>query len=234
MSRSRGISTILTVIATMVAMALIGAAPASAALSSLSLRAVPVGSWTDGDTFGPWRVVFGGYGTVTSTKSTISLAPKSAVAPDLTHAGLVVSQQNFTTTKLTLSAKMTSTAQLRTGSAPNPWEVGWLVWDYQDNDHFTYAIAKPNGWELGKRDPAYPGGQRFLATGSNVTVPVGASATYNVTRTVKTNGTTVTVLKIQGVTVASFTDAERPYTSGAVGFYSEDAAVTLNSLTVKG
>ena len=219
-------------IAAALVMALVSQSPAAAATATL--RGLPVGTWSDGSVVGPYRVVFAGYGSVVTTKSSFTISPKAATTPDATHAALVVSNQSFTAVKLNLSAKMTTTKQLRTGSAPNPWEVGWLVWDYTDNEHFTYAIAKPNGWELGKRDPAYPGGQRFLATGSEVKVPVGATASYAVTRTVSANGTTTTVLKIQGVTVARFTDRERPYTSGAVGFYSEDATVTMTALSATG
>ncbi len=233
MRKSRGLKALLALIAAVIGLSLLGAGTAAAA-STLALRSVPVGAWSDGSTFGAWRVVFAGYGSVTSTKSTIALAPMASTSPGETHASLVVSQQSFTAAKLSLTAKMTTTTQLRTGSDPNAWEVGWLVWDYVDNEHFSYAIAKPNGWELGKRDPAYPGGQRFLATGSNVTVPVGTQATYNVTRTVQANGSTLTVLKIQGVTVARFTDTERPYTGGAVGVYTEDAAIVVKALSANG
>lgn len=233
MRRSRGVSAVLAVIVAVVGLGLLGSGTAAAA-STLALRSVPVGSWTDGQVFGAWRVVFAGYGSVTSTRNSMTLAPMASTAPGETHAALVVSQSSFTAAKLSVTAKMTTTSQLRTGSAANPWEVGWLVWDYVDNEHFTYAIAKPNGWELGKRDPAYPGGQRFLATGSSVTVPVGTQATYNVTRTVQTNGTTLTVLKIQGVTVAKFTDTERPYTGGSVGVYTEDARIVVNALSANG
>ena len=47
------------------------------------------------------------------------------------------------------------------------------MWDYTDNNHFSYLALKTNGWELGKRDPAYPGGQRFLATGSDSPTQIG-------------------------------------------------------------
>lgn len=224
-------SALAAVVAALV-MIVVGTSPASAA--TLGLTGLPTGTYTDGQNFGPWNVVFAGYGSVSATAKSMTLAPKAATSPDATHAALVVSTTEFTANKLTLTASMTTTKQLRTGSAPNAWEVGWLVWDYTDNEHFMYAIAKPNGWELGKRDPAYPGGQRFLATGSNVKVPVGSKANYSVTRTVGANGTSTTVLKIQGVTVAKFTDTERAYTSGAVGLYTEDAAIKVTTVKANG
>lgn len=86
-----------------------------------------------------------------------------------------------------LSANIVTTAQLRNkdntpptpqnpDSKPNPWEVGWLLWCFSpdpthpydpsptSNSNFRfYALTlKPNGWEVSKQDPAYPGGQRFL------------------------------------------------------------------------
>ena len=85
------------------------------------------------------------------------------------------------------SANIVTTAQLRSpdntpptpqnpDSKPNPWEVGWLLWCFSpdpthpydpsptSNSNFRfYALTlKPNGWEVSKQDPAYPGGQRFL------------------------------------------------------------------------
>jgi len=44
--------------------------------------------------------------------------------------------------------------------------VAWVVFRYIDDDHFYHLALKPSGWELGKTDPSYPGGQRFLTTGT--------------------------------------------------------------------
>lgn len=66
-------------------------------------------------------------------------------------------------------------------SQPNPWEVGWLLWCFSpdpthpydpsptSNSNFRfYALClKPNGWEVSKQDPAYPGGQRFLKSNTD-------------------------------------------------------------------
>ena len=91
-----------------------------------------------------------------------------------------------------LSANIVTTAQLRNkdntpptpnnpDSKPNPWEVGWLLWCFSpdpthpydpsptSNSNFRfYALClKPNGWEVSKQDPAYPGGQRFLKSNAD-------------------------------------------------------------------
>ena len=65
------------------------------------------------------------------------LSPLASTSPDETHAALVVSQQSFTNVRF--SAGFQTIEQLRTGSAPNPWESAWAVFDYQDNTHFYYV-----------------------------------------------------------------------------------------------
>src|SRR5699024_10353258 len=67
---------------------------------------------------------------------------------------------------------VTTEQQIRHGT-PNPWEVGWVLWNYSDTDHFYALALKPNGWEITKQDPAYRGGQRFLHTGSKPAFPFG-------------------------------------------------------------
>jgi hypothetical protein len=47
--------------------------------------------------------------------------------------------------------KVKTNKQLRQNSAPNPWEVAWIMWRYQDDWHHYYFIFKPNGIELGKK-----------------------------------------------------------------------------------
>src|SRR5687767_2697380 len=95
------------------------------------------------------------------------LSPQASTSPDETHAGMVVSQSSFSDVRF--SADFSTLEQLRTGSAPNPWESAWAVFGHTDDEHFYYVAFKPNGWELGKVDPAYPGAQRYLATGSTPT-----------------------------------------------------------------
>lgn len=205
--------------------ALIAATAAMAITSAIPAQAATL---TDGQTYGAWNVVFAGYGSVEATGSgsttSLRLAPKAATAPENTHAALVVSTRSYT--GVALKTRVTLNKQLRVNSAANPWETGWLLTRYTDNDHFYYLALKTNGWELGKRDPAYPGGQRFLATGDSPRAAVGSSQTA----TLRVKGKTLTVT-IGGTRVASFTDNERPYTSGKVGFYTEDADVTFDRIT---
>lgn len=184
--------------------------------------------WEDGTVHGKLHSVFDGYGSVGVVRDggkVLSLSPKTSTSPDETHAALVTSVPSFDGFDLT--ARMKTVEQLRQNN-PNPWEVGWIVWNYTDNTHFYYLTLKPNGWELGKADPAYPGAQRFLATGSDRTFPVGE---WNTVR-IRQVGNTMTV-SANGTKLTTFTDSESPYRHGSVGFYTEDARVNFDNVVVK-
>ena len=186
------------------------------------------GTYTDGDRIGSWQVVWAGYGAVTVTNGpkTFELAPQAVTDPAATSSALVVSNGDAPATA-TVQASIATTEQLRQNTAPNAWETAWLVFNYTDPEHFYYVALKTNGWELGKRDPAYPGGQRFLATGETHAAQIGTAQDL----VVKTNGSTMTVT-IDGDQVTSFTDRELPYEGGKVGMYTEDAVVEFSKVTV--
>jgi hypothetical protein len=193
-----------------------------------SFSGYPAGEpWLDGSLHGNWRADFDGYGTTEVRKldyRVLSQRPQVSTAPGETHASLVTTRARYG--DLDLSVKLRTVRQLRTGSAANPWEVAWVLWSYTDNLHFYYLVLKPNGWELGKEDPAYPGAQRFLATG-NGSFPVGQWHTVRVQQigdriSVWANGTLLTQLQ----------DTERPYLSGRVGLYNEDAEVRFTRILI--
>ncbi|HEY5899286.1 MAG TPA: family 16 glycoside hydrolase [Burkholderiales bacterium] len=154
----------------------------------------------------------------------LELCPQVSTSPYETHAALVVSQGSFT--DVSFSAGFETIQQLRTGSAPNAWESAWAIFDYTDNQHFYYVAFKPNGWELGKADPAYPGAQRFLATGSTPVSAIGTEHSFDIQQTGN-------VLKVwlDGALLTTFTDNENPYLSGKIGFYTEDAKVAFDNVT---
>jgi hypothetical protein len=192
--------------------------------------AMPVGTChPDGTAIGPWTFVYDGYGCnafVSASGNTMLMErPKAATRRSQTHAGLVVGPE--IASDFTLEVATATARQLRTGSAPNPWEVAWVLWHYADNVHFYYVIAKPNGWELGKADPAYPGAQRFLATGAAPQFPIGQWYQIRVTQV----GTTFQVF-VNGLLLTTFTDNERPYLSGRVGLYVEDAEAYFDNVSV--
>ena len=186
--------------------------------------APPSRPWADGSVHGRWVSVFNGHGTNTGDDASLALSPRAAEDRGTTHAGLVVSVASYHDVRY--AARMRTVRQLR-DPGPNPWEVPWLVWAYTDPEHFYYVTLKPNGWELGKRDPAYPGGQRFLATG-RTRYPVGAW--YGVR--VRQDGAVIGV-EADGRRLVTFTDTERPYPAGRVGAYTEDATVRFLGLTAR-
>ena len=184
----------------------------------------------DGTAFGPWTSSFGGYGC-TSVKtdgvsSWLDESPFASVSAAETHSSLVLGP-SFAA-PMSLSVDVKTAAQLRTNTPPNPWEVGWVFWGYADNTHFYYFQPKPNGWELGKEDPAYPGAQRFLATGSTPVYPVGGTYTVKIVQ----NQNVMTVY-VNGALVTTFTDTERPYASGRIGLYNEDSNVRFTNVVVE-
>ena len=185
--------------------------------------------YPDGSVTGAWKFIYNGYGcngfVSVSDNTMLFERPKVATLPDETHANLVVGPSIGG--DVVLQLRTVTTRQLREGSAPNPWEVGWVIWNYTDSDHCYYFIAKPNGWELGKRDPAYPGGQRFLATGSAPSYPIGAWYRIEIIQ----SGNTMKVL-VDDLPVTTFTDRERPYSSGHIGMYTEDAETYFEDISM--
>lgn len=181
-----------------------------------------------------WTTVHHGYGKVSCTRGTVRLSPKTSTSSDETHAALatvdgVNIEENATQT---ISATMRTDTQLRTGDNPNPWEVAWFLWNYTDDQHFYAVVLKPNGWEISKEDPAYPGAQRFLASGDSPTFPVGSAFDITVTITTAEDAVTMTV-SVGGAELATVTDRESPYPSGAVAAYTEDATITVGPVAVE-
>ncbi len=196
-------------------------------------RAYPL-DWKgiDGSQVGPWSVRFAGYGGVGFARvngggNVMRLATLPSSRANETHAALVVGPEFAGPYDLDVS--MLTERQLRTNGPPNPWEVAWLVWNYTDDAHYYYFIPKPNGWEIGKRDPAYPGGQRFLATGTSPQYPVGVW--YRVRLRVEQPG--VSSLWVDGRKIATFADVERPYDRGRIGFYLEDAVAAFADVQLR-
>ena len=146
-----------------------------------------------------------------------------AASGSRTHAALVVTERQYG--DLALSLRVRTEHQLRSGR-PNAWEVGWVLWHYTDPRRFYALALKPTGWELSKQDERYPGGQRFLTSGDGPEFPVGTwhdIGVVQVGNTVKVSG--------NGRLLAEFTDTERPYLSGSVGLYTEDARVGFADVT---
>ncbi len=228
----------------------------------------PVGTdWGEGSTHGRWRTEFTGFGAVgpvrDGSNTALELWPRVEPESGVGTTAALVSSTAVTTGDMSLRARARTLSQNGpTRSSPvsaNAWEVAWLYWNYtrapgrgdqgtrQATTHIRkgyYLALKPNGWELGKLDQsAFPGGQRFLATGNAATFPVGA--TWRDV-SVEQTGSTIRV-RVAGKLLTTFTDGpgsagspswnpstETVFTAGSVALYAEDARVQFDDVTLNG
>ena len=170
--------------------------------------------------------VFNGYGLVTFDGRLLTLAPRTATTPDTTHAALVTADRPLSADNYRVSWRARTQRQLRTPT-PNPWETAWYVFDYLDNNHFSYLILKSNGWELGRRDPGGNGGQLFIATGAwpGATPNLFTFRTVTIERVADTVTVTIPSLSMQTNHVAPFAYSDGiTATTCRTAFYTEDAA----------
>lgn len=183
-------------------------------------------AWTQGESYGQWRLIYDGYGLVSGNDQEVVMYPTSAASYDMTHACLVVTNDVF---EGDIDFEVTTHTEefVRLGEA-NPWEVGWILWNYQDDEHFYALALKPNGWELSKQDPAYPGNQRFLTSGHEPKFPINNDYRARIVQT----DNTITVFA-DGEKLGEFTDTETPYSHGAIGLYTEDAKVRFKDLDLE-
>jgi hypothetical protein len=184
--------------------------------------------WPEGTRRDGLVLTYAGYGTAETCHRGRSrewrFAPRPASAASETHAALASTVDDHG--DLTLTVRFRTDRRLRT-PRPQPWEVAWVIWHYSDDQHFYYLALKPNGWELGKEDPAYPGAQRYLVTEPTPRYDVAKWHTARITQT----GDTIAV-RIDGRDLIRMRDRERPYGRGHVGLYTEDAAVRFTDLRI--
>jgi hypothetical protein len=206
------------------------AAAAAVVLAYAVSGAVAADSGTAGHgPAGPWRSVFTGYGTTSITGSTMQLAvtlqPARTESRNVTHAALVVSASPYRDFVATLHVRTVQQLRHGVGGPPNPWEVGWVVWHYTSDQHFYALTLEPTGWELSQENPAYPGGERFLASGRAPVFRLGVTHTVGIVQI----GNRMTV-SADGRLLARFTDSQLAYMTGAFGFYSEDAQARFDHI----
>lgn len=197
----------------------------------VALLSVPTHAWRDGSRHGRWIARFDGFGVITASGSgsaqAITLQPQPEHGKRDTHSALVVTDNKFGNFAATV--RIQTRAQLRRGAAgsPNPWEVGWVVWHYRSNTEFYALTLEPSGWVLSKQDPAYPGGQRFLATGKIPRFAVGRGHTAGIVQI----GNQITV-SADGRMLTRFVDTQRPYLRGSFGLYTEDSRATFDHISI--
>ncbi|WP_144069949.1 calcium-binding protein [Nonomuraea indica] len=205
------------------------AAAALLALPDAPVRAAPCAPWTEGTVRAGLFLEYDGYGRACTYQDggrwVWRLSPRQARAPAETHAALALTTGRYADVRIRVRAR---TLQQLRRPAPNPWEVAWVVWHYTDDNHFYYLVPKPNGWELGKVTPGYPGNQRYLATGEG-SFDIGAWHAIEVHQV----GDVITA-GVDGRHLVRFRDRERPYRGGHAGLYNEDATTDFTDLHVTG
>jgi hypothetical protein len=163
------------------------------------------------------------WGTAIFGPNAVTLSSAVPTSPAETHSALVTSKRTWTDS--TISFTTTTLAQLRTGSLPNPWEVGWVMFRFRDLSDYYWFILKTNGFELGKKQGSDT--QIFLATGDLPSLAVGVPAQIQV----QVQGARIRV-SVGGAQVLDFTDPHPLLGAGSVGLYEEDSQVQFSSVAI--
>jgi len=165
------------------------------------------------------------WGNASFGASGVTLSSTAPTTPSETHSALVTTKQTWTNP--TISFSTTTLGQLRTGSAPNPWEVGWVMFRFRDLSDYYYFILKTNGFELGKKQGS--DAQIFLDTGNLPALSVGTARRIQV----QVTGPRIRV-SVDGGQVLDFTDPHPLSGAGSVGLYEEDSQVAFTSVATSG
>ncbi len=175
-----------------------------------------------------------------STGHKLELVPAVATSSGVTHGALVftnhIQGDPSRGADIYLDVKLKTVQQLRTGSAPNPWEVGWVTWNGKYDTAngcncytFNYFVPKTNGWELGMVvNNGGVQGQIFLATGSSPTFPINTSYDVEIyhSNAAQTGPGDQVKVEVNGVLIVTYNGATTPFRSGwAIGLYDEDSKV---------
>jgi len=166
---------------------------------------------------GQWHTWWGaaGFGP-----TAVTLASAIPVSPVETHSALITTKRTWTDP--TISFNTTTLAQLRAGSPPNTWEVGWVMFRFRDLANYYYFIVKTNGIELGKKQGS--DAQIFLATSDLPQLAVGRPRAVQV----RVKGARIRI-SVDGAQVVDFTDPHPLAGPGSVGLYEEDSQVRFDS-----
>ncbi len=176
--------------------------------------------------------IFDGYGSVTWNPATqmLAMAPMASTQPGETHSALTVSNVSVHQ-PFQLNYTMKTVSQLRTGSAPNAWEVGWLVFGYKDTGAFKYIILKPAGYGVEMGESLLNNKQDFLYTSNFGQDMFPINTNYNVTLDVANNVITMT---INGKKTMQYTMSAKDVLTadGKYGFYTEDASIQVSNISM--
>ncbi len=150
----------------------------------------------------------------------------AVITKSQTESALVLTTQEFKDFKLSVDVR--TDKQTRQNSAPNPWEVGWIIWKWNDNTNFYYFLLRTDGAEAGKYDGGVnPVDQRILKTSSSFKASIGEWMHWDIIA----KGNHITVI-VDGTTVFDFDDTSS-FDSGTIGLYSEDAEVSFDNVAIE-
>jgi hypothetical protein len=150
---------------------------------------------------------------------------RAATAKSQTESALALTTHKFKDFKLSVDVR--TDKQTRQNSMPNSWEVGWIIWKWNDNTHFYYFLVKTTGAEVGKYDGGVnPIDQKILKTSSSPKTSIGQWMHWDIV--VKGNHITVIV---DGTRVFDFENASS-FDTGTIGLYTEDAAVSFDNVVI--
>ncbi|MFL6486173.1 MAG: family 16 glycoside hydrolase [Nitrososphaera sp.] len=182
---------------------------------------------------------FGSSGTVTITTPTPTgnnntvfyEEPKASMSPNETHSALTLTTQTYEDVEMNLKVK--TSKHLRQNSTPNPWEVAWIVWRFQDDWHHYYFIFKPNGIELGKKQNENQAEQQiFLYTANEPKLKLDVWNTWHI----KMSGNHIQIwLETADGSwqrVVDYYDNMPIVGPGNIGLYTEDAHVQFDDVYI--
>jgi hypothetical protein len=191
---------------------------------------------------GKWFNKYSGFGVSGTVAITTSLTatdnntvfyekPKTSTNPNETHAALTLTTQTYEDVEMHLKAK--TNQQLRQNSTPNPWEVTWIMWRYQDDWHHYYFIFKPNGVELGKKQNENQAEEQiFLYTANEPKLKIDEWNTWYI----KMSGNHIEIwLKMTDGSwqrVVNYNDNTPIVGPGNIGLYTEDAHVQFDDVYI--
>jgi hypothetical protein len=198
---------------------------------------------TDNETSpnGKWFNKYNGFGasgtvTITSLAATDNNTvfyeePKISIRPNETHAALTLTTQTYEDVEMYLKVKTNN--QLRENSMPNPWEVAWIVWRYQDDWHHYYFIFKPNGIELGKKQNENQAEEQiFLYTANEPKLRIDEWNTWYIK--MSDNHIEIWLEMADGSMqrVVNYHDNAQIVGPGNIGLYTEDAHVQFDDVYI--
>jgi Domain of Unknown Function (DUF1080) len=193
---------------------------------------------------GKWYSKYNGFGasgtipvtpltTITSTNNNTVFyeQPKTSTSPNETHAALTLTTETYEDVEMQLKVK--TNEQLRQNSTPNPWEVAWIMWRFQDDWHHYYFIFKPNGVELGKKQNENQAEEQiFLYTANEPQLKINEWNTWHIKMSVNHIEILLEVEDGSWQSIVDYHDDTPIVGPGNIGLYTEDAHVQFDDVYI--